>query len=71
MEKTVLIVDDEEDILSLLEKTLGKSGFKALSSTSAIEALVMLQDNLVSVLITDIRMPGMDGLNLIQQAHEI
>ncbi len=71
MEKTVLIVDDEEDILSLLEKTLDKSGFKALSSTSAIEALVMLQDNLVSVLITDVRMPGMDGLSLIQQAHEI
>jgi len=71
MENTVLIVDDEEDILTLLEKTLSKSGFKVLSSTSAIEALVMLQDNVVSVLITDIRMPGMDGLGLIEQAQEI
>lgn len=71
MEQTVLIVDDEEDILRLLEKTLSASGFNVLSSTSAIEALVLLQDNQVSVLITDIRMPGMDGFDLIGQAQEI
>ncbi len=71
MEEKILIVDDDEDIRQLLERILRKSGFEVLSASSALDALVMLQDNPVSLLITDIRMPGMDGLDLIKQAQEI
>ncbi len=67
----VLIVDDEEDILRLLSRALSKSGFEALSTSSALEALVLIQDNPISLVITDIRMPGMDGLDLIKQMQEI
>lgn len=70
-ENTVLIVDDEEDIRRLLERAFSKKGFIVLSSNNALDGLVQLQDNPVNVIITDIRMPGMDGLDFIAQAQEI
>lgn len=70
-ENTVLIVDDEEDIRRLLERAFSKKGFNVLSSGTALDGLVQLQDNPVNVIITDIRMPGMDGLDFIAQAQEI
>lgn len=71
MAKKILIVDDEPDILRLLDRALTMRDLDVLTTGSALEALLLLQDNPVSMLITDVRMPGMDGLDLISQVREI
>ena len=69
--KIVLIVDDEEEIRHLLDRIFKKEGFATITAKDAMDALMELQDNDVDIVITDIRMPGMDGLELIGQIHEI
>lgn len=69
--KIVLIVDDEEEIRNLLDRIFRKEGFATITAKDAMDALMRLQDNDVDIVITDIRMPGMDGLELIGQIHEI
>lgn len=69
--KIVLIVDDEEEIRHLLSRIFRKEGFATITAKDAMDALMELQDNDVDLVITDIRMPGMDGLELIGQIHEI
>lgn len=69
--KIVLIVDDEEEIRHLLDRLFRKEGFATITAKDAMDALMQLQDHDVDLVITDIRMPGMDGLELIGQIHEI
>lgn len=69
--KIVLIVDDEEEIRNLLDRLFRREGFATITAKDAMDALMELQDNDVDLVITDIRMPGMDGLELIGQIHEI
>jgi len=69
--KIVLIVDDEEEIRHLLDRIFKKEGFATITAKDAMDALMQLQDNDVDIVITDIRMPGMDGIELIGQIHEI
>lgn len=69
--RIVLIVDDEEEIRNLLDRLFRKEGFATITAKDAMDALMELQDHDVDLVITDIRMPGMDGLELISQIHEI
>ena len=66
----VLIVDDERDMLTLLAKVLTKKGGCAVTqATSAEEALVRMQADPPEVVVTDIKMPGMDGLAFLRQVN--
>lgn len=70
--KPVWIVDDDQSIRWVLEKALEKAAVQARSFSSAAEALQALEDDSPSVLVTDVRMPGQDGLALlhrIKQTH--
>ncbi len=69
--KTVLIVDDEEEICRLFTRVLQNAGYKSLSASDGMEALVKAQDNNIDLVITDIRMPGISGLDLIRQLHDL
>jgi len=62
----VWIVDDDKSIRWVLEKALQKSGIQTQSFASANELLKSLPMALPQVLITDIRMPGIDGLELLK-----
>ncbi|MDD1621808.1 MAG: nitrogen regulation protein NR(I) [Methylococcaceae bacterium] len=62
----VWIVDDDKSIRWVLEKALQKSGIETQSFASANELLKILPTTLPQVLITDIRMPGMDGFELLK-----
>ncbi|MGB9590025.1 MAG: response regulator, partial [Candidatus Hydrothermia bacterium] len=64
----VLLVDDEEDIIWGLSRTLIKAGYDVLTALSGENALSTLQTQPVDILITDIKMPGMSGLDLIVEA---
>lgn len=63
----VLVVDDEKDFLESLVKRLNLRGFEAYGAGNAQEALSLLESQSVDVAVLDIKMPGMDGLQLLRQ----
>lgn len=65
--KRVLVVDDEEDMLWMLQRNLNKGmkDVEILAAKSGEEALAVLSDRTVDLVITDINMPGMNGLDLL------
>ena len=65
--ETVWVVDDDKSIRWVVEKALQKAGIITRSFASGKELLSALRDDLPDALITDIRMPGMDGLELLEK----
>lgn len=71
MEKrTVLFVDDEEKVLTSLKRGLLDEPYEALFANSAKEAIEILQQKPVHVIVTDMRMPEMGGLQLLMVVKE-
>lgn len=68
--KTVWIVDDDQSMRWVLEKALARAEVPVRSFSCAADMLEALDADLPSVLVTDIRMPGMDGLALLQQVKQ-
>ena len=66
----ILIVDDEERFLSTTKKLLLKNGYEALTAESGIQALEMLEKNLVHVVILDVKMPKMDGIETLREVKK-
>ena len=64
MEDHILIVDDDDAIRESMQDFIEKSGFNSFTASSAEEALELLKINSVQVVITDIILPGKDGLQL-------
>ncbi len=68
----MMLVDDEERFLQTTQKMLAKKGYDAITATSGEECLKKLENELVHVVILDVKMPGMDGvetLKRIKQKH--
>jgi two-component system response regulator (stage 0 sporulation protein F) len=63
--KTILVVDDDDAIRTLLKDELFDEGYQVLTATNAREALKMVQEEALDLVILDIRMPGMDGLEAL------
>jgi len=63
--KTILVVDDDEAIRTLLQEELEDEGYKVLIATNARDALKMVAAEPLDLVILDIRMPGMDGLEAL------
>jgi two-component system response regulator PilR (NtrC family) len=68
---TILIVDDEPNIIEILEMVLRDEGMEVLRTGSAREALEILRNHEVDVAISDIRMPGISGVDLLREAKLI
>jgi two-component system, NtrC family, response regulator HupR/HoxA len=68
--KTVLFVDDEERLLTSLKRGLMDEPYKCLFANSGPHALEVLSKNKVHVIITDMRMPEMNGLELLRIVRE-
>jgi len=66
MKGKVLFVDDEARILRSLRRSFFQAEFESFYSESALEALNILQNEDIDILVTDIRMPVMDGLQLLK-----
>jgi len=70
MERTLLLVDDEENILSALTRLLRHDDYRILTACNAQDGLALLADNNVNVIITDQRMPQMTGAEFLSQVKE-
>ncbi len=67
MSKKILIIDDEELVSKSLVKLLKKEGFDAVLATSGSAALKEVAKIDFDLIISDVRMPGMDGIETIKQ----
>lgn len=67
LSKTVLIADDDESLRRVLEFQLEEAGYRVLSATDGSEALDLFTSNEVDSLITDLRMPKLSGLELLEK----
>jgi DNA-binding NtrC family response regulator len=63
---TVLIVEDEAKMRRLLELNLGEDGFTTFSAGDAESGLKLLRENAIDVVVTDLKLPGMNGLEFLQ-----
>jgi len=71
MAKRILIVDDEELIIKTLYKLLEREHFEVLVATSGQDALALVEEENFDLIITDIRMPGINGVETIKGIHDI
>jgi DNA-binding NtrC family response regulator len=67
----VLIVDDDPNILKLAMSFLERDGMRVQCATNGEEALRMVKDKTFSLMITDLHMPGMKGIELAARVREI
>ena len=63
----VLVVDDEESVVTVVTDILSSTGYSILPAYSGEEALDIFTTNKVDLVITDIRMGGMDGFELMKR----
>ena len=66
MSKKILVIDDEELIIKSLTKLLEKNGFTVFVAKNGQDALAMAEEEKFDLIIADIRMPGMNGVDFIQ-----
>ena len=67
MNRSVLIVDDEQDMLQLLKRSLEPElNCQAQTATSGEQALQLLESGIFDLVLADIKMPGMDGMRLLE-----
>jgi CheY-like chemotaxis protein len=60
----VLVVEDEECVRAVMRRTLERAGYQVWDSADGVQALGFLTQGVVDAVVTDIRMPGMDGWEL-------
>ncbi len=67
----IMLVDDEERFLSTTKRLFAKKGYDALTATSGMEALDLLQKHTVHVVILDVKMPGLDGVSTLREIKKL
>ena len=67
---TILVCDDEQDIVSALNIYLTGEGYRVLSAYSGLQALAILEQEAVDLVLMDIMMPQMDGLTAVAKLRE-
>lgn len=65
----VLVVDDDDNILDMLSRTLRQAGFAVMTARHGRDALQGLKHSAVDIVVTDILMPEMDGIELMRRLH--
>lgn len=70
-QRTLLLVDDEESILSSLKRLFRRDGYHILTATSGAQGLELLAQQPVDVILSDQRMPGMTGIDFLREARRL
>lgn len=69
--RRILVVDDEECIRLFVREALAMEGYDCATASCGAEALDLIADHPFDLLITDVKMPGMDGISLMREARRI
>ena len=69
--KTILIVDDETPTLEMLELFLGALGYSVLTANNQAEGFEIFERENPPIILTDIKMPGKDGLTFLEQVKSL
>ena len=67
---TILVVDDEEDLLELLKYDLTREGFRVVCASTGEQALVMARSEIPDLILLDLMLPGLDGLQVTRRLKE-
>lgn len=70
MTKRILVVDDSETVRQVLQLSLGNAGFDVVEAEDGVDALSKLSEATVDMVITDLNMPNMDGIELIKEVRQ-
>ncbi|SHG71688.1 two-component system, NtrC family, response regulator HydG [Salegentibacter echinorum] len=70
LRENILIVDDDYDMLEVLQRNLKEENYHVYKATSVLEAIDILKNSEVHLLITDLRMPGMNGMELVKYVED-
>ncbi|MGV9003319.1 response regulator transcription factor [Flavobacterium sp.] len=68
---TILLVDDEQDILEIVRYNLEHEGYKVITASNGKEAIVKAQKNIPQLIIMDVMMPQMDGMEACEHIRKI
>jgi CheY-like chemotaxis protein len=71
MEKSILLVDDEAGIRKVLNIALSDMGYRVITAQNGKEALRKFEDKKPPIVLTDIKMPEMDGIELLRRVNRI
>jgi two-component system response regulator PilR (NtrC family) len=71
IKQKILVVDDEKSMCDFLEIMLNKEGYEVTSTTSGEKALELLDNNLYSMVLTDVKMPAVDGFEVLRKTKEV
>ena len=71
MAKKILVIDDEELIIRSLAKLLEKNNYEAFIAKTGKDALVMVEEENFDLIISDIRIPGLNGIETIKNIYEV
>jgi len=69
--KKILVIDDEELVIKSLEKLLAKEGYEVVSVRNGSDAMKKIDEANFDLIITDIRMPRLNGIELLSQIREV
>ncbi|WP_053070418.1 response regulator transcription factor [Alkalihalobacillus pseudalcaliphilus] len=70
LKTNILLVDDQQDILELMSDYLEAGGYNIYTSSNSEEALAILKQSLVDIILLDVMMPGEDGFSLCKKIRE-
>ena len=68
--ETILIIDDEKNYLVILEALLSPEGYEIITEDDAINALRLIRETDLDLIITDMKMPGMNGIELLEESKK-
>ena len=68
--KHILVVDDSPDTLEVLQRNLESRGYQVFTAPGAVEAIKILESTPMDLVITDLKMPGVNGLSLVRHIQE-
>jgi CheY-like chemotaxis protein len=71
MAKKILVIDDEEIIIKSLSRLLEKNGYEVFIAKNGQDALIMTEEEDFDLILADIRMPGMNGVETTQSIYKI
>lgn len=71
MKYQILVVEDQEEIRSIVEKYLDKEGYTVYLAKDGFEALNLFNNNIIHLVLLDIMMPGIDGFEVLKEIRKI